>query len=132
MTVLHHHSHVRQDSVTTRVASNAGSGIGSATTTLASITTITGRTSGATATAISTCHVRASTTTTRGCSIIARVTEMGSIKELLDTLQQQFSSTGSHSRWAYCQQHVSPVDLRAHAQFCHLCQYIHHVIYTTH
>ena len=132
MTVLHHHSHVPQDIFTTRVASNAGSGIGSAATTLASITTITGRTSGATAAAISTCHVRASTTTTRGCSIIARVTEMGSIKELLDTLQQQFLSTGSHSSWAYCQQHGPPVDLRAHAQFRHLCQYIHHVIYTAH
>ncbi len=129
MAVLHHRSHVPQDRFSTCVAGNAGSGIGSAATTLASITTIAGRTSGATAAAISTCHVRASTTTTAsGWSIITRVREMGSNKELQD-MQRQFSSMGSHSSWVYCQEHEPPVHLQAHAQFCHPFKYINHVIY---
>ncbi len=86
MAVLHHHSHVPQDSLSTHAAGNAGSGIGSAVTTLASITTITGRTSGATAAAISTGHFKAFTTTASGCSIITRVGEMGFIKGLQDKL----------------------------------------------
>ncbi len=55
---------------------------------------------------------------------------MDQIKDLQDTLQQWFLSTGLHCSWVYCQQHVPLVNLQAHTQFLCPSKHNHHVIHT--
>jgi hypothetical protein len=82
MAVLHDWSNAHQDGGSASVSSTC-SGIGSATTTFASITTMTGATTGATDVATSTSyHVTTSTTTGSSKNVITRFGEMDQNKEM--------------------------------------------------